>query len=370
MADRAPGTARLVQELALALFQIEVPWTWVPVFSRADNPLREACKDMQPRTGRYKSFALHASLELGSIWKSAGCQLGYSMAYFTPFHGPPVVANFFDANFYEEVDAWHRRRQWLRHQMTRCLFSHTLRRAGRLFALSNYGRVRMTEKFPQTNEKWVVMRCGFTPPGRPSPNRPNWMNNIDKPFFFYAGSFSDNKNQRNLLKAWAILQERFNDTPLLVMAGPGPENYMKEVIMPLRDKLLRPHEVILPGRIVDAELAWAYHNAVAYIQPSVAEGFCMPLLEAMACDVPVACSNTTSLPETAGSAALLFDPHGPDDMLRAIKTLWLDHATRKKLVALGRDRTTEFTWSKTARIVARAIAENLGACRHEDSTST
>lgn len=156
MADRAPGTARLVQELALALFQVEVLWTWVPVFSRADNPLREACKDMQPRTGRYKSFALHASLELGSIWKSAGCQLGYSMAYFTPFHGPPVVANFFDANFYEEVDAWHRRRQWLRHQMTRCLFSHTLRRAGRLFALSNYGRVRMTEKFPQTNEKWVV----------------------------------------------------------------------------------------------------------------------------------------------------------------------------------------------------------------------
>lgn len=359
MGDRAPGTARLVSELALALFKLPVPWTWVPVFSKAENPLRDACDGLSPLTGRFKSFALHASFELGHLWRSAGCQLGYAMAYFTPFFGPPVVANFFDANFYENVDAWHRRRQWLRHQLTRSLFHHSIKRADRLFVLSDYGRRRLIEQFPETTEKWVIMRCGFSSPNRPSHHAPGWAKKIRKPFFFYAGSFSDNKNQRSLLEAWALLQRKHADAPALVMAGPGPEHYMSEVIAPLLKKLPRCEDVILPGRIVDDELGWAFQHAHAYVQPSIAEGFCMPLLEAMACKLPVACSNTTSLPETAGPAALFFNPHQPREILASIETLWQEETTRKRIVQSGSQRVAEFSWEKTANIVAGVIEDRL-----------
>lgn len=367
MLASAPGTAKFVAGQAKALLAMDVPWTWVPVFSNAENPLREWAAPLGPLTGRQKKFSVYASFELGRLWKEAGCTLGFSTAYFVPFGGPPVVANYFDANFFERVDEWHRGQEWLKHQWTRQLFAHSVKKAEKLFILSEYGRDRMASLFPGTREKWVVTSCGFTPPG-PAPARlPAWARELKRPFFMYAGSFSDNKNQRTLLRAWERMQARFADAPSLVLIGPCGATYMEQVIAPLHRALPRPSEVILTGLASDEDVAWAYRNAHGYLQPSMAEGFGMPLLEAMSCGVPVACSNTTSLPDTAGGAAMLFDPRQPGEIEHAAITLWRDESARHALVASGVLRAENFTWKNNAEHIASAIHDLLPAERHSTS---
>ncbi len=357
----APGTARLVIEQARALFKLDVPWTWVPVFSASPNPLWEEVQPLNPIRGRQTKASLHASMDLGRIWREAGCALGFATAFFVPFNGPPVIANHFDSNFFEPVDAWHRRKRIAQYLLTRTLLQHGLRRSRKLFILSEYGRKRMSAIFPQYAEKFIVTPCGLQKPGQPAQTPPDWAPPRDSAYFLYVGSFSDNKNQRTLLQAWHSLQTKYPDAPRLIMIGPGPASYMQEVIHPLHRSLPRPDEVIIPGFTKQEDLNWAYWNATGYLQPSFAEGFGMPLLEAMSCNLPVACSDSTSLPEVAGNAALLFDPKDPKSIVQRVEQLWKDDTLRRQLIERGHERLTHFTWEKNAKIVADTILAQLNA---------
>ena len=114
------------------------------------------------------------------------------------------------------------------------------------------------------------------------------------------------------------------------------------------------------GWVSGAEIEGLWALSEAFVFPSLYEGFGLPVLEAMARGVPVACSNASSLPEVAGDAALLFDPHDPGAIASAIERLLTDPAEAARLRALGEARAREFTWERTARLTldcyARALA--------------
>jgi glycosyltransferase involved in cell wall biosynthesis len=186
-----------------------------------------------------------------------------------------------------------------------------------------------------------------------------WAKGLKQPYFVYVGTFSENKNQRRVLEAWAALQKVHPQLPALVLAGPCPEDYRKAVIGPALANLPRAAEVLLPGRISNEDLAWAYGNALGVLQPSIAEGFGLPIIEAMSLGVPVVCSNTTSLPETAGGAARLFDPFHPTSIGEAVLELWQDAALRERLSTQGRERSRAFTWRQSAEKIAAEIERQL-----------
>jgi len=96
-----------------------------------------------------------------------------------------------------------------------------------------------------------------------------------------------------------------------------------------------------------------YLGAGALVFPSLFEGFGLPLLEAMWCDCPIACSKVTSLPEIAGDAALLVDPRSPEELAHAVSRLLTDGDLRQRLTERGRRRAADFSWTKfTLEIVS------------------
>jgi len=112
--------------------------------------------------------------------------------------------------------------------------------------------------------------------------------------------------------------------------------------------------------VVDEDVPPLMSSAAAYCLPSWYEGFGLPVLEAMACDTPVICSNVSSLPEVAGDAALLIDPARPDELANAIERLVRDAALRDELIARGRRQVAQFSWARCAAQVLRAL-EMVGA---------
>jgi glycosyltransferase involved in cell wall biosynthesis len=113
------------------------------------------------------------------------------------------------------------------------------------------------------------------------------------------------------------------------------------------------------GWVSDADLEGLYAAATCLAFPSLAEGFGLPVLEAMARGLPVACSDATSLPELAGDAALLFDPLDERAMRESVERLLTDPALRDELAARGRRRAARFTWEACARGTLRAYERAL-----------
>lgn len=356
---RTAGTARLVEEQARALFALDVPWQWVPVIEGPGNPLFAEVQSLHPVVHGVRRVSIYTSFELGRLWSRAGCALGFATAGLVPFGGPPVIANFYDANPYETVDGWWRRNQRLRHRWMRFLYDHAVSRSRRLLILSDYGCRRMAEVMPRHAGKFFVTPCGISEPKSAPLETPDWAATLDRPFFLFVGSCSDNKNQRTLLRAWAELQAERSDAPALVLMGPCPPDYRAAVLEPLLKSLPRPEQVLLLGFAPEHELVWAYRHARAYVQPSIAEGFGLPVIEAMSYGLPVACSNTTSLPETAGDAALLFDPREPGEIAACARRLWSDTPLRDDLIRRGLARSEKFRWTNNARLVARHLQSEL-----------
>jgi len=117
--------------------------------------------------------------------------------------------------------------------------------------------------------------------------------------------------------------------------------------------------VALTGWVSDADLEGLYALAACAAYPSLHEGFGLPVLEAMARDVPVACSNATSLPEVAGDGAELFDPRDPSAIAAALRRLLQDPQRARELTARGRARVERFTWQRAARDVLASYERAL-----------
>jgi glycosyltransferase involved in cell wall biosynthesis len=146
--------------------------------------------------------------------------------------------------------------------------------------------------------------------------------------------------------------------PLLVLPG-YPTWHETE----LRERAERGgvgDDVRLLGWVSGPELEGLWAIADAFAFPSLYEGFGLPVLEAMARGVPVACSNAASLPEVAGDAALLFDPHDEATIAAAIDRLLCDAAMAEQLRRAGSARVAEFSWERTARLTLDSYARALG----------
>jgi glycosyltransferase involved in cell wall biosynthesis len=117
--------------------------------------------------------------------------------------------------------------------------------------------------------------------------------------------------------------------------------------------------VVFTGYVTDEEASALMTGARAFMFPSLYEGFGFPVLEAMACDVPVLCSNTSSLPEVAGDAALLVNPTDTEKLAQAMRRILTEGGLRESLIARGRRQIRQFSWERCARQV-KTVLEAVG----------
>ena len=173
----------------------------------------------------------------------------------------------------------------------------------------------------------------------------NW--GLSENFIFFIGTIQPRKNIPTLLRAYRVLRDRYKRREKLVLAG-SKGWLFDEVDQTIKDLKLE-RDVILIGRVGDAEVNYLYNAAGMLVYPSFYEGFGLPPLEAMTCGTPVIVSKIKVMPEVVGDAALLIDPHDEEDLAVAMKRLLVDIDLRSELIAKGLKRAAKFSWQQAAQ---------------------
>jgi len=204
---------------------------------------------------------------------------------------------------------------------------------------------RIERHFPFVAGKWSTIHLGCDDYFRVVDDAPCFQAmaralGIRFPFILYVGSFARRKNPERLLISFQRVIAARPDVQLVMVGGPsGRDNHVFENL---------PPQVIFTGQVDKRQLRALYNNASLLLFPSWYEGFGLPVLEAMACGCPVVTSNTYSLPELAGDAALLVDPGDPEDISTAVLQVLSDKEFRLHLQREGLRRVRAFSWKQTA----------------------
>jgi len=168
--------------------------------------------------------------------------------------------------------------------------------------------------------------------------------NLTRPFFLYTGNISPRKNLHALLEAFARIKDQ-TDADLVVTGGLSWSDSWTGWV----ESLGLGERVRRLGFIERSDMPVLYASAMAYVFPSLFEGFGLPVLEAQAVGTPVICSNATSLPEVAGESALMVAPEDVEGLARALAQTAADPGLRADLAAKGRENVRRFSWAQTAR---------------------
>ena len=182
-------------------------------------------------------------------------------------------------------------------------------------------------------------------------------------YFLAVGTVEPNKNFARLLEAYGAARSRLpDDTNLVVVGQPG---WQYNGVLRSAHELGLNGSVRFIGYVPDADLADLYSGALAFVYPSLYEGFGLPPLEAMACGAPVIASRASSLPEVVGEAGLLVDPLDVEDIAAAMVRVASDPALREAMRGAGRARARQFSWQECARrtlaVLEKAATQGKGA---------
>lgn len=168
----------------------------------------------------------------------------------------------------------------------------------------------------------------------------------DCEYFVFAGALHPRKNIVNLLKAFVAFKKKQRSNMKLVIVGRFAWKY--DEVEEMKDEMRFKEDVKWVGYMNVDELSKVIGGAYALVYASLFEGFGIPILEALQCDVPAVVSNTSSMPEVAGDAALLVDPNDVDDIAAKMELIYKDEALRSRLIIAAREQVKKFSWDKTA----------------------
>ncbi len=241
-------------------------------------------------------------------------------------------------------------------------FPKFAKQATQIVTVSQYSKTDISEVYGvDANKIWVVyngINNFFKPLSFDEKNKVKQKFSKSLPYFVYVGAISPRKNISNLLKAFDVLKKNYPTlNHNLVIAGAIAWGN-KEVQNTLNNLEFK-NKIIFTGRLSNNDLADVLASAEALVYIPLFEGFGIPLIEAMACEVPIICSNVTSLPEVAGNAAALVNPLNTNEIAEAMGKIVLNTNFKQNLITNGINQKLNFSWEKSAKLLWESIEKTL-----------
>jgi glycosyltransferase involved in cell wall biosynthesis len=238
------------------------------------------------------------------------------------------------------------------------------RKASHLITCSEFSKTQIVQHLGVSPSKITVVYCGvdsrFVPMDKPQAcAHVKAALGVGQPYVLFVGNLKPHKNVAGLLHAFAKLKHAGRIAHRLVIIGNDARG--KPHLIALSLDLGIANDVSFIPPVSDELIPKVYAAADLLVLPSTLEGFGLPVIEAMACGTPVACSRSASLPEVAGEDAEYFDAYNVDEMAAAIERVLSSFERQCDLQKRGLEHAKEFSWEKCAqkhREVYRSLLEN------------
>ena len=250
-------------------------------------------------------------------------------------------------------------------------FPQYAKKANRIATVSEYSKQDISKTYKVAADKIDVVYDGaneaFKPKAPPQPSPLGREQNIQvlpngedlggAPYFIFVGALSPRKNVARLLQAFDEFKKSEPSKIKLLIVG--EKMWKTSDIENVFEKMKFKNDVVFSGRLGTNDLKDVMAAAFALVFVPYFEGFGIPIVEAMACDVPVITSNVTSMPEIAGNAGLLVDPFSVDSIKNGMMSIYKEESLRNKLIENGKVQRENFSWDKTAEKLWRSIEKAM-----------
>ncbi|MBZ5605836.1 MAG: glycosyltransferase family 4 protein [Acidobacteriia bacterium] len=278
----------------------------------------------------------------------------------------PLVVSVHDVSFLEFPQYFTR----FRATQLKITVKRTVEAAARVLTPSEFSRTAILRHYAIDPDKVTVVHNGSSSVFRPIERQTaaaavERKFHIRNPFILTVGDLQPRKNHLGLLRAFEKLIRAHSQLQHRLVFVGKETWYSKELHRAVAASGMADR-VDFTGFVEDADLLQLYGACDLFVFPSFYEGFGLPILEAMACGRAVACSNLTAMPEVADGAGILFDPHSPDEMARAMTDVLLDSELKGRLERLGIQRAAQFSWEQAARRTLDVYYDVAGAGRVAD----
>lgn len=294
--------------------------------------------------------------------KRLGADLCHGLAFVSPlaWAGPSVIT-LFDLSFLLFPERFRVYNRVYLRTFTRL----AARRARRVIVISESTKRDAVQMLGIDAARVQVIYCGVEEDFRPLPAEEaaayRRRRGLPERFILFLGTLEPRKNITGLVDAYALFRRMWpadkGEAPALVIAG-ARGWYYDEIYRRVEQNGLKD-AVVFAGYVPADELSYLYNAALLFAYPSLYEGFGLPVLEAMACGVPVVASNRSALPEVVGGAGILVSPEEPAEMAEAFRRVLTEEGAREHWGRRGRERAGLFSWRKAAEETAGVYRDIL-----------
>lgn len=258
----------------------------------------------------------------------------------------PSLAVIHDLNFFHEP-SWVDN---LPRKYYNYFFPRFIRKADRIATVSEFSKSDISERFQIDPSNIDVVYNGaeerFQPVDKETRQHVREVHSEGAPYFLFLGLVHPRKNLTRIIQAYEWFRRTSGDTVKLLVVG--STKYWTEDTRKAFEMSPFRNDILLKGRLAEKELNGVIASSVALVYASLFEGFGIPILEAMKCEIPVITSNISSMPEVGGNAVCYVDPYSVQSIGEAMLKLWSDSSYCLELVNKGKDQCKKFTWDITA----------------------
>lgn len=305
------------------------------------------------------SYPMWEQIELPKAAKKYGCEILHCTSNTAPiFSDIPLVTILHDiiymeSSYYKILTGSATPYQKFGNAYRKLIVPWVVKKSDKIVTVSHFEKNRIAEFFGMREDQCLTaIYNGVSEHFKPITNKEELQRvkekyNLPDNYFFFLGNTDPKKNTKGTLKAFSDFLKQTGSNHKLVMLD-YDKTELNKLLVEINDAGLI-NNIVLTGYVINTDLPAIYSQCDVFLYPSLRESFGIPMLEAMACGVPVITSNTSSMPEVAKEAAHIINPYNTDEITQGLIKILNDDVYRKLLCDKGLERSMKFSWNNMAK---------------------